>query len=129
MGQGVITKCSTCQAQNEYIFGVGMMYSSLKNVTSNIHWKNRRKIDEFSRNGKNIHEEFEHRLYFCEKCLIPHSRFWVRLEREDGEVFETVFKCPQCRSEIIQGDLDFTKYACSLCGMKTLAVIGEMMWD
>ena len=51
MGQGVLTKCSTCQAENEYLFGVGMMYSSLKNVTSSIHWVNRRKIDNFSQKG------------------------------------------------------------------------------
>ena len=129
MGQGVITKCSTCHTQNEYLFGVGVMYSSLKNVTSSLHWVNRRKIDEFSRNGKVVCEEFEHRLYYCEKCMTPHSRFWIRLKREDGEVFETVFKCPKCRSKMIPGDLDFTKYVCSLCGMKTLTVIGEMMWD
>jgi len=65
-------------------------------------------------------------LYFCEKCLTPHSRFWIRLEREDGEVFETVFKCPKCRSRMIQGDLNFSKYACSLCGRKTLSAIGKI---
>jgi len=106
-----------------------MMYSSLKNVTSSIHWINRRKIDEFSRNGAITREQFEHRLYFCEKCLTPHSRFWIRLEREDGEVFETVFNCPECRSRMIPGDLDFSKYACGQCGRKTLTAIGEMLWD
>ncbi|MFW2437795.1 MAG: hypothetical protein ACN4GR_00320 [Arenicellales bacterium] len=129
MGQGIITKCTTCHDEKEYLLGVGMMYSSLKNVTGGIHWINRRKIDEFSQNGTVISEQFEHRLYFCEKCLTPHSRFWIRLEREGGEVFETVFKCPKCRSRMIQGDLDFTKYVCSLCGMKTLSAIGKMMWD
>ncbi len=129
MGQGIITKCATCNDEKKYLLGVGMMYSSLKNVTGRIHSINRRKINEFSRNGAIIREQFEHRLYFCKKCLIPHSRFWIRLEREDGKVFETVFKCPQCRSRMIPGDLDFTKYACSLCGMKTLTVIGEMLWD
>ena len=96
MGQGVITKCSTCHSEKEYLLGVGMMYSSLKNVTGSVHWINRREIDEFSRNVKIIREEFEHRLYFCEKFLVPHSRFLIRLEREDGEIFETIFKCPKC---------------------------------
>ena len=127
MGKGIITKCTTCHDEREYLFGVGMRYSSLQNIIGNVHWVNRRKIDEFSRNGKIIREEFEHRLYFCEKCLIPHSRFWIRLEREDGEVFETKFKYPRCKSIMIEGDLDFTKYACSHCGRKTLSAIGEML--
>jgi len=128
MGQGV-SKCDTCHAENKYLLGVGMMYSSLENVANSIHWTNRRKIDGFSRNGTIISEQFEHRMYFCEKCLIPHSRFWVWLEREDGEVFETVFKCPKCRSRMIEGDLDFTKHTCSICGRKTLTAIGKMLWD
>lgn len=129
MGQGIFTECTTYHDEKNCLLGVGMMYSSLKNVIDKFHWINRKKINEFSRKGTVISESFEHRLYYCEKCMTPHSRFWIRLERKDGEVFETVFKCPKCRSRMIEGDLDFTKYVCSKCGQKTLSAMGEIFWD
>ncbi len=129
MGQGIFTRCNSCQDGKEYLLGVGMNYSSLENVMGSVHWVNRKKIEEFSQNGTITSEEYEHRLYYCEKCITPHSRFWIRLEKEDGDVFEAEFKCPRCKFMMIPGDLDFTKYACSNCGKKTLSVVSEMLWD
>jgi len=109
--------------------GVGMQYSSLANVISNLHWRNRQKLEKFQNSGSIINEDFEHRIYQCEKCNIAYSRFWVKLERDDGEVFETTFKCPKCKSVLVNGDVDFSHYNCSVCGKNSLTVDMEILWD
>ena len=129
MGSGIVVKCSNCEDSKEYILGAGMQYFSLANVTSNLHWRNRNKIEEFKHKGEIIFEDFEHRIYQCEKCNSVYSRFWVKLERDDGEVFETRFKCPKCRVTLVEADNGFRQYNCSVCGKKMLSVESEILWD
>ncbi len=129
MGQGIMVACSECYNEQGYTLGIGMMYSSLENVTSDIHWRTRNNIAEFSSAGNIISEEFEHKLFYCKKCLTSHSRFWIKIEKDCGAIFETEFKCSKCKSEMIEGDLNFTKYSCNSCGKKTLSISSEMDWD
>jgi len=129
MGEAVIVKCSNCMISKQYIMGIGMLYYSLSNVASNLHWKKRRKLERFQNTGTIISEDFEHRIFHCQKCNNAYSKFWVKVERDDGEIFETTYHCPKCKLELIDNHNDFSQYKCSHCGQKTLNAEIYIMWD
>ena len=129
MGHAINVECSECDDQQEYRLGVGRRYGCLENVISLVHWRTRIKITDFKATGTIISEIFEHKLYYCKKCNTAHSRFCITLEEDNGEIFETNFKCHKCRSQMIEGRIDFTKCSCSSCGEKTLIVGCDRSWD
>lgn len=128
MGEAVNITCLDCDYEKDIILGVGMCYSSLMNIIRTVHWRTKLKIDEFQSLGDVVSEEFEHRLFSCGNCHQVHSRFWIKLERSDGAIFETEFKCPKCRRPMEESKMNIEEYTCESCGGTNLS-IQEFMWD
>ena len=137
MGFGLVTKCSACHDEREFFLYVGMCTPSIGHIIDNSHYRTREKIFDFLDKGEERSYNFSNKIFVCARCQVPHSRFWAKIEREDGKVFETEFKCPKCRSVMVainDEDTDelideITKYRCRKCGEKSLMYIGDILWD
>jgi len=130
MGHGVCVECKNCGGGEEFIFGVGMAYHSLPNVISCVQGGARKKVEDIMQNHNVLDGEFEHRLYACPKCNTLHGRFYVRLEYDDGIVYEIPFRCGQCRTLLVDANEDDVEsYTCKECGKQTLVRGAEMLWD
>ena len=80
--------------------------------------------------AQEIHNaEYEHALFSCPSCNTLHSRFYVKVEYGDHEVFETKFRCGQCREALVKADQSIDHYNCKACGSKALEQEYEIMWD
>jgi len=112
------------------MLGIGMEYHSLPNVISCVQGGARKKVVDIMQNHNVLDGEFEHRLYACPKCNTLHGRFYVRLEYDDGNVYEIPFRCGECRTLLVDADEDAVEsYACKECGKQSLVRGAEMLWD
>jgi len=130
MGHGICVECTTCDAGESFLLGVGMMYHSLPNVISCVQGGARKKVVDIMQNHNVLDGEFEHRLYACPKCNTLHGRFYVRLEYDYRDVYEIPFRCEKCRTLLEDADEDdIQNYACKECDKQSLVRGAEMLWD
>lgn len=119
--------------------GVGMLYFDLRHVINCIHYRSRKTVVEILDNHSVHSIEFEHRLFECPRCDTLHSRFHVRIVYDEGQIYETHFKCRRCRSQLRPAErtgeafLEYARavdsYSCRKCGEKALETNGVVLWD
>lgn len=130
MGHGLVTNCTNCNDEQNFFLNVGMCSPSIGHIIDNSHYRTRDKILDFLDKGEERSFDFSNKLFVCARCQVPHTRFWAKIERDDGDVFETQFKCPKCRSLMMEAsEEEITNYRCRKCGKRSLEVVGEIMWD
>jgi len=134
MGIGYTLTCKACNKDKPLSTGVGKWYDNLENVMNPVHWSRREKVLDFRLDRKVVKEEFEHKLYRCETCSTLHSRFWVKIESEDGSALELGFKCGKCKSTLdMVGEEDVLDsvgdYTCETCDENTLTIEADVLWD
>jgi len=129
MGQGFGILCRNCGARDEFLIGVGFMYSSLDRILPIVNRKTRQKLtDILSR--QTIHdEEYEQVLLSCPDCNTLHNRFYVKVVYGNNEVFETKFRCGKCRKALVSANKSIERYRCKECGYEALEQECQIMWD
>ena len=90
MGSGVTLICPESSYKKSFGFGVGFAYSSLENVIDLVHHKRRPIIQDILDNHEVGGTQYEHALFACKKCGELYGRFYVRIEYDDGKVYESV---------------------------------------
>ena len=129
MGDGVYVHCTNCDASDEFITGVGMSYGYLEHVIPLITGKAKQTITDINNIFDIDSSDYEHKIFACPSCNTLHNRFYVKVEYGDGKVFETIFRCGKCRTNLIDAKHSIDYYNCKRCGMKALEENGEMLWD
>ena len=129
MGQSITTYCRNCDETEEFATGVGFMYSSLENVIRFTSSTTRTKLQDIVSNHTVINSDYEHRVLACPNCNTLHERFYVRVIYDEGEVFETIFRCGKCRAGLVEMNKLVGKYSCSKCGNQSLEEFPGIMWD
>jgi len=129
MGDGFGTLCTHCQAQEEFLTGVGMNYYSLERFIPFLRGNARKTLCNIIEQHTIHAYAGEHKLYVCTKCNTLHNRFYLTVEYDKGKVFETSYKCSECRTPLILASEPIESHACRKCGKKALSVISEIDWD
>lgn len=121
------------------MLGVGMMYSSLEAVEDAISSGERKKVMAVLRHHAVQATDYYHALYVCDGCHGLYKRFYVKIEYDNNQTYETVFKCPRC--DVILRDTNLTcekegadfpnllLWPCPKCGKTNLRVDEFMLWD
>jgi hypothetical protein len=106
--------------------------------------RQRKAVGEILKNAQLDDTKFEYRVCVCPRCNTLSSRFWYRIEYNDGQVCESKPKCRRCRKNLahVRGDhsrysnmdsfldnIDFSQYACRFCGAKELLGEADVDWD
>lgn len=126
MGGSIETYCRQCGESEEFTTGVGFMYSSLEEV---IPFTNGNKLQDIVSNHTVTNADYEHRVLACPNCNTLHERFYVRVIYDEGNVFETAFRCGKCRAGLVELDKPVEEYSCGKCGSRSLEEFPGMCWD
>jgi DNA-directed RNA polymerase subunit RPC12/RpoP len=130
MGSGMMVKCSSCGREEEFMLGVGMLYSSLEAVLDRaVHWRRRSAIREILDTYSPVETDYGHRLYACPKCETLHERFYVSIRKDETCLYDSQFKCSRCKSALVPTDKDASAFRCRKCHQRTLTAEGHVMWD
>jgi DNA-directed RNA polymerase subunit RPC12/RpoP len=112
--------------------GVGMDYGSLMDVIDIIKNKSVKvQISEILKYHKVNEENFTHNIYICNKCGNLYERFFVKLNYDDNQIFETVFSCYKCRKPLflVENEEVLEKMPCPKCKNKALHIDTSILWD
>ena len=131
MGFGYALRCSNCLHQLDLLLGVGRRYFSLENVVDQLHPTRRARVLDILKNHKVGKTYYWMAIYQCEKCRRLYNRLYSRIEFDDDQVYETIYKCPKCRLPLkeVKDDFDLTKAPCPSCGELCLEPWGHINWD
>ena len=129
MGQSISTHCRNCNHTEDFATGIGFMYSSLEKVIRFTNGTVRRKLRDIVSNHSVTDADYEHRVLACPSCKTLHERFYVRVIYDEGEVFETIFRCGKCRAGLVELDKLVEAYRCRKCGSQSLEEFPGIMWD
>jgi hypothetical protein len=141
MGGGFSTICSSCGDDQAYYLGQGFRYSSPFEMMDLFNGKAKQNFEKIV-----LYEEISsstciNELYACQRCNTLHNRLYVKVEYGEGEVFETKFRCSECRQSINKTENShndyllikekiYEHYNCRKCGSKTLKQGLELpCWD
>ena len=130
MGSGVAVECINCGYTFDAMTGVGMMYSSLSKVMFAVHYKRRPIIEDIIDNHSVQESEYSHKVYRCSDCGTFGRRFHVKIQYDQGSIYETTFKCSKCRKPLVDvNDEDLTQYRCPKCKEQSLHTMMMCDWD
>ena len=131
MGYGITSSCKICNHDEEFILGVGMMYSSVENVLDTVvHWRYRTKIREILSQHKLATTEYSHELYICPTCEIIFERFYIRISQFDKVLYESSFCCNKCKCILKKTTPeDVENCRCKKCKARDLEWSSGLLWD
>ncbi len=130
MGQGIIVQCENCSDSNEYMIGVGMMYSSLKKVVDFLDYSKKKRVKSILESNEVIDSDYSHELYHCSHCNAITEHFYLRVNYATNQVYETLYICGKCRVNLNKIEIDaLLQLPCSKCGGKKLKADENILWD
>ena len=131
MGTGITVHCESCNYYREFYLGLGMMYPSLENVIDWVDQWRRTEVLEILQNHKVERRNYENKLYGCTNCAGLYERFYVKIDYDGGEVYETDFMCGRCKSRLVEIEEfgEVNNRPCPRCNQKTLSVEENILWD
>ena len=130
MGDGIGTICGNCEHVSEYLFGVGMSYSSI-DIVANFLPKGAQKLIADIRSKQEITQvDYAHKLYECPRCDTTHPRFYLSFRYGENQMFQPDYRCGDCRGPLHSAQKDILSYKCRQCGVSNLGHGPEMCpWD
>jgi transcription elongation factor Elf1 len=129
MGDGITVECKSCDYQNNFILGVGMRYFSLENVIDLVSPTSREEVLDLLQRQDVKDVRYEHKLFVCPNCNNLAERFDFSISYDDGQTYSPYFRCPDCRTKLVQLDKPIDNIRCPNCGEKTLIHYPSVLWD
>jgi predicted RNA-binding Zn-ribbon protein involved in translation (DUF1610 family) len=129
MGHGITIECESCDYQGTFMLGVGMMYSSMENVISQVNPTRREIVLDILRHHKVLETSYEHKMFVCPNCQTLGERFDYSIYYDDGHIYEPYFRCSECRNKLVPLEESINNISCSRCGKTTLISNETVMWD
>jgi DNA-directed RNA polymerase subunit RPC12/RpoP len=130
MGHSIKVECGNCKQSQEFTLGVGMMYSSLNKVLDLVPTPWRAEILGILKLHKVRETNYEHQTYHCPRCHRLYENFHVYIDYDEGQMFETSYKCDECKVtlEPVTED-DIPNLPCERCGERALTTQEVILWD
>jgi DNA-directed RNA polymerase subunit RPC12/RpoP len=132
MGYGFNLKCKSCDYEEEFFLGTGMMYYPLDKVVDEVikDKKVRKAILEILEKHKVNEHNFGYEIFRCEECGRLHRKFNVELYYDEGVIYRTKYKCPKCRKPLnVLSDKNLENSTCPKCHENALMQDGWVLWD
>lgn len=129
MGHGITIHCESCDYYANFILGIGMMYSSLERVISEVSPARREKVKNLLQRKDIQSVDYEHKLFICPKCNNLAQHFDFSITYNQGQVYQPYFRCPTCHMKLVPLEEPVTSTPCPECGQLTLVEEMTMLWD
>jgi RNase P subunit RPR2 len=129
MGHGITIECESCDYQETFMIGVGMMYASLENVISQVSPARRKEVRDILQHHEVEGTSYEHKMFICPNCDTLGERFDFSIDFDDGQIYEPYFRCSECRTKLVPLKEPISSISCSKCGEITLVSHETIMWD
>ena len=134
MGDGLFIRCKDCDHENEFMFGMGFLFSSFENVLELLPHRKYNFAKEILKNNKNTKSQYDgYEVYQCEKCASVQNTFLIKITDEKNHVLmSSITKCSRCknsRKKIKRKNNKLKNYKCPKCKSKNLYYAESMMWD
>ena len=139
MGQTVCIRCRNCDDQTGLTTGVGFGGFSLETSLVHASKATRAEVRKLLKRHPVHSTDYGFRLFECPRCDSVHSRFHIRVEYGEGQLYELKFRCSRCRKSLVpaqrSGDWpneymrQLESYACRKCGARKLVQAGVGHWD
>ena len=131
---GFYFKCDDCGHDDEYLFGIGFVFSSLENVIELLPGRKWQAANDLYKNNKEaefIYDGYE--VYQCEKCASVQNTFLVEAKDKNNNIlFSSVNKCGRCkkpRKKIKHTETEIKNFKCPKCKSTNLSYKEGIMWD
>lgn len=129
MGELIQTECRNCHGEFRFLQGIGQGYWSLEDVLCHTQGGVRRALREILDKYEIASAEYGHRLFSCPSCGTLHERFYVRVDYGIQKVYETAFRCGDCRSLLEERTEAVERHRCPDCRAEALEVGPVGTWD
>ena len=130
MGECIEIRCECCGHTRGFSIGVGMMYGDINSIIKRVlHSSVKKQVIEMTELDNISSFECSEEVYECESCDTLHNRTYFKMEYGDREVYETFFRCGQCRKSLRKATKQVDKYRCIKCGEYSLLKFLEILWD
>ena len=134
MGDGLFIRCKDCEHENEFMFGVGFLFSSFESVLELLPHRKYNFAKNILKNNKNIKTQYDgYEVYQCEKCASVQNTFFLEISDENDQVLiSSINKCSRCkknRKKLNKKNNELKNYKCSKCKSKNLYESESMLWD
>jgi hypothetical protein len=130
MGDIIHIECGHCHQRQDFMLGVGMVYSSLENVLDCIPVSERSDVARIRAEHQVQATDFAHRLYHCRGCHRLYERFHLRIEYDLDQFFAITHHCRKCSSLLESVSVeDVPSLPCAGCGQLALAAKSDGVWD
>lgn len=129
MGYGITVECASCDYQETFMLGVGMMYWSLENVISQVSVARREEVVDILHHHAVEGTEYEHKMYICPNCNTLGERFDYSIYYDEGRIYQPYFRCSKCRTKLVALEEPISSLQCSKCGNTSLTSHETVMWD
>ena len=134
MGSGFYFKCNKCDHDNEYLFGIGFLFSSLESVIDLLPGKKLQMAKDLYENNKEAEFTYDgYEVYQCEKCASVQNTFLVEARDKNKKIlFSSVNNCSRCkqpRKKIKHTETEIKNFKCPKCKSDDLTYMPGVMWD
>ncbi len=134
MGDGLLIRCKDCEHENEFMFGMGFLFSSFESVLELLPHRKYHFAKEILKNYKNIKTQYDgYDVYQCEKCASVQNTFLIEITDEKNHVLmSSITKCSKCkksRKKLNKKNNKLQNYKCPKCKSKNIYYSEYMMWD
>ena len=123
--------CHSCSYSQGFKFGIGAKYSRLDQAIDLVHPESRSQVQQILDNNGLSQTDFGYRAFHCSTCNNLCDGFWVRIEHDRRNVYETKFCCSKCgeRMASVSEPESIMAAPCPDCYKADLEPVKVMSWD
>ena len=136
MGHSYSTMCSNCSNSEDHLMGIGMRGPYNMDGIIEYNKSMRDKVFfKYIRDNKNakLSSKSSYKMYECPSCKTLHSRFYIKINYDNNELYVKEYYCGKCHNILVPLDEDNIKiknYYCKKCNKKTLGKgMSFIQWD
>ena len=134
MESGFYFKCNKCHYDNDYLFGIGFLFSSLESVIDLLPNRKRQIAKDLYDNNKEVIFNYDgYEVYQCQKCASVQNTFLVEArDKNKNLIFSSVNNCSRCkkpRKKIKHSETEIKNFRCPKCTSTDLSYMSGVMWD
>ena len=129
MGHGITVESKSCNYEDTFSLGIGMMYFSLENVISLVSPHRREKVLNLLKRQDSFAMDYDQKMFVCPSCNTLAERFDFSIAYGAGQIYKPYFRCPKCRKKLVSLEEAIESTSCPQCGEKTLISTESVLWD
>ena len=115
MGDAEFTRCSNCKDEQQYLLGIGFLFSDVFNIIDHFPKGVKRKIFEITALYVIEDIDFSYQIFECKHCDTAHTRLGLSIEYDHGKLYMPRYKCSECKRTLKHCNRQLQTFKCRKC--------------